>query len=102
MAFDAQQLKKALISKKIVTAASWDSLLAESKQKKEAIEELLVDKKLIEEEKLTVLEADLLDVDYKDLKDLGQIPKDVLFLVPEPIARRHKVIAFEKTKASCP
>jgi type IV pilus assembly protein PilB len=98
MAFDAQQLKKALISKKIVTAASWDSLLAESKQKKEAIEELLVDKKLIEEEKLTVLEADLLDVDYKDLKDLGQIPKDVLFLVPEPIARRHKVIAFAKDK----
>ena len=35
-----------------------------------------------------------------DLMNVGLIPKEVLLLVPEPIARRHKVIAFGKDSNS--
>ncbi|HEV8601349.1 MAG TPA: GspE/PulE family protein [Patescibacteria group bacterium] len=98
MAFDQQDLKRALISKKIVTQTTWDEFAKEAKDKKQNITDFLVDKKVVEEEKLAEIAAGFLDVEYADLKKLGQIPKDVLLLVPEPIARRHGVIAFGKEK----
>ncbi len=94
MAFDSEQLKQVLVDAKIVTAESWSGLLSEASQKKEDISELLLDKKIIDEEKLTQIAAGFYNVEYKDLKNLGQIPKETLQLVPEPIARRHKVAAF--------
>ncbi len=99
MAFDQEDLKRALVSKKIVTTKSWDDLELEAKKKKQDVAELLVDKKIINEEKLAQIQAGFLDVDYVDLKNTGQIPKDVLLLVPEPIARRYGVVAFAKDKA---
>lgn len=100
MAFDQQDLKRALIGKKIVTTKVWDDLLTEAKTKKQEIGDLLVDKKIVEEEKLAEIAAGFLDVEYVDLRSSGQIPKDILLLVPEPIARRHQVIAFGKEKSS--
>lgn len=96
MAFDTQQLKRALVNKKIVTEEAWDTLVTEATDKNREIADLLVEKKIVDEEKLTQIAAGFLDVEYKNLVDMGQIPKEVLLLVPEPIARRHKVIAFSK------
>jgi type IV pilus assembly protein PilB len=98
MALNKQELKRILVAKKIITAKAWDDLLEESNKKKQDIEELLVEKKVIEEEKLMQLAASFFDVEYVDLKNLGQIAKEVLLLVPEPIAHRHGVIAFAKEK----
>jgi type IV pilus assembly protein PilB len=98
MSYNQNELKKALISKKIVTTRSWDDLVKESVSKKIPLEELVVQNKLIDEEKLTKLYAAVLDVDYIDLRDMENIPKEVLMLVPEPIARRHGVVAFSKDK----
>src|SRR3989344_2498798 len=98
MAFNIAELKRALVGKKIVPSDDWDKLLAEAKEKKLAVEDLLVDKKILDEEKLTQIAAGLFDVQYVDLKKLGELKKDVLLLVPEPIARRHKIIAFAKEK----
>lgn len=99
MALDKQDLKRALVSKKILTAKAWDELAKEAGAARKDIADLLVEKKVLDEEKLTELSAAFLDVEYVDLKNLGSaIPKDVLLLVPEPIARRHGVIAFGKDK----
>ncbi len=100
MALDKQDLKRALVSKKLVTAKSWDDLVLEAKTKRRDITDVLVDKKILNEEKLAEISAGFLDSEYVDLKNLGQIPKDILLLVPEPIARRHGIIAFgmDKTK----
>jgi type IV pilus assembly protein PilB len=96
MSFNVTDLKRALVSKKIVTTTNWDELLAEAKEKKQPVEDLLVDKKILDEEKLTTIAAGFFDVEYVDLKKLGELKKDILLLVPEPIARRHKVIAFAR------
>lgn len=99
MALDTQDLKRALISKKIVSTKVWEELAKEAVSTRKDIADLLVEKKVVEEEKLAELTAAFLDVEYIDLKNLGAaIPKDVLLLVPEPIARRHGVIAFGKDK----
>ncbi|MBI2356196.1 MAG: Flp pilus assembly complex ATPase component TadA [Candidatus Doudnabacteria bacterium] len=98
MALNEQDLKRALVSKKILSAKSWDEQLAEAKTKRQDIGQLLIDKKLVEEEQLAQITAQFFDVEYVDLKQLEQIPKEVLLLVPEPIARRHQVVAFGKEK----
>jgi type IV pilus assembly protein PilB len=98
MVLDEQDLKRALVSKKIITAKAWDELKKEATTKKLGVADLVIDKKLVEEEKLTELAAGFLDVEYVDLKDGGQIAKEILLLVPEPIARRHGIIAFGEDK----
>jgi type IV pilus assembly protein PilB len=94
MAFNPAELKRTLVAKKLVTPENWDQLVAEAKTKKQDLEDLLVDKRIIDEEGLTTLAAAFYGVQYVDLKKLGELKKDILLLVPEPIARRHKVIAF--------
>jgi type IV pilus assembly protein PilB len=98
MVLDEQDLKRALVSKKLITTKAWEELKKEAVTVKKDVAELIVDKKIVEEEKLTELAAGFLDVEYIDLKESGQIAKEILLLVPEPIARRHGIIAFGEDK----
>ncbi|HEX5430095.1 MAG TPA: GspE/PulE family protein [Patescibacteria group bacterium] len=98
MAIEAQELKKVLVAKKIVAAKAWDDLAHEAETKHEQIADLLVEKKVINGEKLAQVIAAFYDVEYTDLTDGAQIPKDLLLLVPEPIARRYGIIAFGRDK----
>ncbi len=61
-------------------------------------EDFLLDKKTLTEDKLLELKSTELEVPTIDLRN-EQIPADILNLVPEPIAHRHKVISFAKTKS---
>jgi type IV pilus assembly protein PilB len=98
MVLDEQDLKRALVSKKLITSKVWEDLKKEATTKKQPVTDLLVDKKIVEEEKLAELASGFLDVEYVDLKEAGQISKEILLLVPEPIARRHGIIAFGEDK----
>lgn len=98
MVLEEQDLKRALVSKKLITAKAWDELKKEATTVKKDVVDLLVDKKIVEEEKLTEMAAGFLDVEFVDLKEGGQIAKEILLLVPEPIARRHGIIAFGEDK----
>jgi len=60
-------------------------------------EDFLLDKKTISEDQLLQIKAAELNVPVVDLRN-EQMPADILNLVPEPIAHRHKVISFAKTK----
>src|ERR1041384_5418541 len=95
MSLDPQELKKVLVDQKVLDPAKWDDFATEAKQRKVDVEDVLVDKKVIDEEKLAQIAAGFFDVQYADLKR-HEIIKQILELIPEPIARRHKVIAFDK------
>ena len=60
-------------------------------------EDLLLQKKLLTEDQLLALKSELLGAPVVDLTK-EQIPQEILNLVPEPIAHRHQVISFAKTK----
>lgn len=60
-------------------------------------EAFLLDKKFITEDQLLETKSELLHVPTIDLRN-EQISQEILSLVPEPIAHRHKVISFAKTK----
>ncbi len=95
---DKQELNTALKQKKIINEGKLATLEKELAQAKNSSpwEDFLVEKKVINETDLLNLKSGLLAVPVVDLTAL-QIPQEVLNLVPEPIAHRHKVISFAKT-----
>ncbi|OGE76808.1 MAG: hypothetical protein A3C85_03275 [Candidatus Doudnabacteria bacterium RIFCSPHIGHO2_02_FULL_48_21] len=95
MAFASTDLKKILVTNKIVEEKDLDKLEQDAKEKKQTLSGYLVTKKIIPEDKLTKLVSDFLKVPVVDLT-AEKIPQDVLKIIPEPIARRHQVIAFRK------
>lgn len=95
---DKTELNQLLKQKKIVTATALKELEKDAKEDtKTSWEDLLVEKKLVTEKQLLDIKSELLNVPVVDLHD-QQIEQEVLSLVPEPIAHRHKIISFAKTK----
>ena len=96
---DKNQLNTALKQKKILGDDKLKILEKDLSQQKAPVawEDFLVEKKVLSEKDLLNLKAEILGAPIVDLTT-QQIPQDVLNLVPEPIAHRHQVISFAKTK----
>lgn len=88
-------LKKILTGKKIIKVDDFANLEKQAQEKKQTLPTYLIVKKIIPEEKLATLVSEFLKVEYIDLTKV-KIPQEVLKIIPEPIARRHLVIAFKK------
>ena len=95
MALATTDLKKILVDQKIIKENDFADLLKESQEKKLPLANYLVVRKIIPEDRLAKLVGDFLQVPLVDLTDL-KIPQEVLKIIPEPIARRHQVVAFKK------
>src|SRR6185503_760387 len=95
----ANELNQLLKTKKILAADKLKELDKEYHALKEPgiWEDFLMDKKIITENQLLELKSAALDVPIVDLKNIT-LPAQVLSLVPEPIAHRHKIISFEKER----
>jgi type IV pilus assembly protein PilB len=98
---DAKQLNEALIKQKLLSLDQITALEQEKFQAKGVVawEDFLVDKKILQEKELLSVKSELLKVPIVDLQNL-EIKQEVLNLVPEPIAHRHKVISFQKDSES--
>jgi len=96
---DRTELNKALKQKKVLSEDKIAELEKERLQIKGNVswEEFLLQKKVMTEDALLTFKSELLNVPVIDLRN-QQIPQEVLNLVPEPIAHRHQVISFAKTK----
>ncbi len=96
---DKKQLNTALKQKKLITENNLSQLEKELSSTKASVswEDFLVQKKIVTEEQLLKTKAEILSVPIVDLREL-QIPQEVLNLVPEPIAHRHQVISYAKSK----
>jgi type IV pilus assembly protein PilB len=96
MTVDNQQLKDFIIDSGLVPRTELDAVAKRALEKKAYLGDLLVSEGKISEEDLRRTEAYLLGIPYISLK--GQkIEFEVLSLVPEPIARKHNIVAFKKT-----
>ena len=92
-----EQFKKIVIENGILSKEECEELIKEAKSHKVSPESYLVSKGIIAEEVFYQLVASFLNVPYINLK--GKIiPKEVLFLIPEEIARSHSLVIFEKEK----
>jgi type IV pilus assembly protein PilB len=92
------ELNKLLKAKKIITSELIGKLEAEMVATKSPLawEDFLISKKAISENDLLNIKSSLLKTPVVDLKEVSLTP-EVLSLVPEPIAHRHKIISFSKS-----
>ncbi len=96
MFVEEKQLRDFILDGGLVSRADFDEAEKEAVDKKVKVGQILVSKGKITEDNLRRMQAYVLGIPFVDLK--GQkIPFEVLSLVPEPIARKHNIIAFKKT-----
>lgn len=99
MTVDNQQLKDFIIDSGLVPRAELDDAAKRATEKKTYLGDLLVAEGKISEEDLRRTEAYLAGIPFVGLKGL-KIDFEVLSLIPEPIARKHNVVAFKKTAST--
>ncbi|MFC1618100.1 GspE/PulE family protein [Patescibacteria group bacterium] len=93
-----QKLGEQLVADGLLTAEQIETLQAEAQQGNVGLSRLVADKKLFSQETLDQEIAKTFGVQAVDLNQLKKIPKDVLLIIPEPLVKKHKVIAFAKTE----
>ncbi len=92
----SKNLFEAIIKAKIASKKELDAALKEAESSHKQLEQILLEKKLITEDQLAEIQAELLGYPYVKLNALN-IRKDILNLIPEPIASSHLVVAFNRT-----
>lgn len=94
-AYNNQSLYNALSELSVIDKKQLDFALEVSKTQKAPLDEVLLEKDLLSDENLGRTIADISGFPLVRLHDIT-IPKDILFLVPEVVARAQKTIAFKK------
>ena len=92
--FSENQLKKILIGTDLLKEEEYEKIAAEASSLGKKLEGYLIEKKVISPLILYENAANFYKIPYIDLKNQS-IRKDVLFIVPEPVATTHGIIAFD-------
>lgn len=89
------KLAALLVANSVVEEAKLKEVEAQAKEQHVALSALLVEKGLLTDEQLGLLIADSLKVPYIKLAKVT-IPKEVLAIIPESVARKQNIIAFAR------
>ncbi len=92
---DDKQLKAFLLDSGLLNKSQLDKAEKEALKLKKSLSSVLLDNKLITEEKLTKLKAYILGIPFISLSK-ETVPTDVLKIIPEPIAKKYNIVAFRK------
>ncbi|HAT73938.1 MAG: Type II secretion system protein E [Candidatus Moranbacteria bacterium GW2011_GWF2_36_839] len=95
MRIENEQLKEFIKDAGMVEDGELEASFKEAQDGKKKLGEILLAKKLIDELKLRKLYAYILGVPFVDISK-EMIPPEILQIVPEPIAKKYKIVAFEK------
>jgi len=96
MWLDEAQLKKFLIDAGLITKKDLADFAEEAEKGKQSLNDLLVSSGKISEEDLRRAKAYVLGIPFVDIRKI-KIDRDILYLIPEPVARKHNIIAFSKS-----
>jgi len=95
MRVEDSQIKDFIIDAGLVSKSDVEDALKESKSKKKPLGDILIAKGKFSEDDLRRVQAYVLGIPFVNLK--GQtLNRDILGLIPEPIARKHNIVAFAK------
>jgi type IV pilus assembly protein PilB len=90
-----EQLREFILDAGLVSRKDYDAAEKEAKEKNASVGDVLVKKGSVSPDDLRRMQAYMLGIPFISLK--GQrIPFEVLSLIPEPIARKHSIIAFKR------
>lgn len=91
-----QQLRDFIHDADVLDAAKLDAAYEQAESKKAPLGTVLLEQKLLSEAELQKFYAYILGIPFVDLSKEA-IPADILHIVPEPIAKKSHVVAFEKS-----
>lgn len=95
MHVEDSQIKNFIIDAGLISKAEADEVEKEAKSKKKPLSDILLAKGKFSDDDLRRIQAYILGVPFINLK--GQtLNRDILNLIPEPIARKHNIVAFER------
>ncbi|MFH1462335.1 MAG: ATPase, T2SS/T4P/T4SS family [bacterium] len=95
MRVESQQLKAFLLDAKLVNKAQYEKAEKLAQKSKQKIGDVLVLENFISQEELIKLEAYILGIPFVSLEK-EKVDKEILRIIPEPIARSHNIVAFRK------
>jgi len=90
------QLKKFILDSNLISKAEMKEAEAVAKEEGRTIAEALVAGGQVTEDDMRRIESYVMGIPFISLKD-AKIDFEVLSLIPEPVARNHNIIAYNKT-----
>ncbi len=96
MKIESRQLKEFLLDADIASEKRIEACFKEAKKTGKKPDDILINKKIISQKDLIKLKAYILGIPFVDLKKTT-ISENVLKIIPEPLARKHNIVAFRKT-----
>lgn len=95
MIVSLESLRNFLLDARLVLAVDFDSVATEAGQDTRRVEDLLISRGLITEDDLRRAKSYILGIPFVDLSR-EKITRDVLNLIPEPVARRHNIVSYKR------
>ena len=93
---EPQQLKAFLLDSELVSKENIEKAEVQAEKTGERLGDVLISSGLIKEDELLRLQAYILGIPFINLEK-EKIDPEILRVIPEPIARRHNIVAFKKT-----
>ncbi|OHA59751.1 MAG: hypothetical protein A2607_02270 [Candidatus Vogelbacteria bacterium RIFOXYD1_FULL_42_15] len=98
MIYSDSQLKNFLLDSHLIAKTDLEAVEQEAEASHGRVEDLLLAKGLVTEDDLRRVKSHMLGIPFVDLKK-EKVDKEILSLIPEPIARKHNIIAYHRTEA---
>ncbi len=99
MRIDNKQLKSFLLDSQLLDSNEIEEIFNLAEKEKQLMGDLLLEKKLISKEELSKLYAYILGNPFVDISK-ETIDPEILKIIPEPIAKKYKIIAFDKSDSN--
>ncbi|MDR3558818.1 MAG: hypothetical protein P4L58_00245, partial [Candidatus Pacebacteria bacterium] len=90
------QLRDFIKDSSLVKDDELEASFAEAERDKKKLGDVMLEKKLVDGIQLRKLYAYILGVPYVEISK-EVIPREILQIIPEPIAKKYKIVAFEKS-----
>jgi type IV pilus assembly protein PilB len=95
MKVEPYQLKAFVLDSGLVSPQDFKKVEEKAQKTGKSIEDILVHENFIKEEDLIHLKAYILGIPFINLEK-EKIPIEVLKIIPQPIARKHNIVAYKK------
>lgn len=92
---ETEALKNFLIDSRLISAKDFALAETEAQEHSKKLEDVLISKAYLTEDDLRRAKSYVLGIPFVDLKR-ERISREILSLIPEPIARKHNIVAYKK------
>ncbi|MEK7085343.1 MAG: ATPase, T2SS/T4P/T4SS family [Patescibacteria group bacterium] len=97
MIIDAERLKSFILDSELVSKSDLERAQKKAAQTEKSLGEILTAEGKIKEEDLARIQAYVLGIPFVNLEH-EKIAEDVLYMIPEPLARTHNIVSYRKSK----